>query len=248
MKFISLIHVMDLVKSNPNLKDIEYEQVMLHSLMFLSLVGVPDYYEDKLIKGKLKNYRIRLQCDYEDDLMVMINGKVAYPSSDISHTHLRELEEKEKGSSNYDSPYWKGIFKPIDNETGSMYTYKVKGNMLYSNIESGDIVIQYSSVKVDDNGEIMVPSNRLFIDALVKFIKFRSYELLFESGKLDHRIFAHVEQEYMWAVGKLESSTKMLDYGQAASLINNLKTVINRPFSYEDRFASMPSKVTDKHN
>jgi hypothetical protein len=66
----------------------------------------------------------------------------------------------------------------------SNYTYKIQGNCLFTNIQSGDIDVAYIGIPVDEEGFPMIIDNSSYLRALELYIKKQWFTILFDMGKI----------------------------------------------------------------
>ena len=81
---------------------------------------------------------------------------------------------------------------------------------------------------VDEDGYPMIPDNAAFINALELYIKQRYFTILFDKGKLDHKILQNTQQEYAWAVGQAQTSMISPTVDQMQAITNSINTLIPR--------------------
>lgn len=240
-KFIPISTIMDRLLRNPLLKDLQYESVIDYTIDFIEIVGLPELKtQDNLFIGKLKNYKVQLPCELTEESFVLINSIPAHYSSDTMLTNLNTLVDKNNYQKNVEAR-----MKNLFNE--QVYTYKLSGRYLFANVETGQVVVQFDALKVDDIGEPMIPDDRLFMKALELYIKYQYQTIKFEEGKLHPSILQNTDQEYSWAVAQLESRNKMPSYSEMATIMNALTTLRSNHNAFDNRFGVLNSKVINKN-
>lgn len=238
--FVSLKTIMDRLLRKEYLKSITYEEVIDLTVDFLELVGVPDIFEEVLYSGSFNNFKVDLPCELTEEIVVFVNGHPAYAASNMKHDHLDKIGHNYNRGYENDFKVRNKRGRPLPMRVGS-YTYKIKENTLYLNIPSGRVSLIGSKVKVDENGEVMIPDDRLFLLALEYYVIYKKQEDRYFVGQVPKQMLDTAEQEYMWNVGKLEASHKMMNYAEAATVFNTLHTLRNKPFDYSNSFSTLPS-------
>lgn len=245
---------MDRLLRKPYLSSLGYEEVIDHTVDFMELIGVPDIFEEVHYAGEFRNYKINLPCELTEEVYVFVNGQPAFAASDPRHPYMGDTDFKFPPTNSVH--HLKGIHKgehhnyrghPVN--PNGFYTYKLKHNVLFLNIPTGYISVIGVRIKIDENGEVMIPDDRLFLMALQQYIVYKKMEDKFLSGTINRQLLDVAEQEYMWLVGKLEASYKMINYAQAATIFNALHTLRNKPFDFGASFSRLPSaEIVKIHN
>ena len=104
-------------------------------------------------------------------------------------------------------------------------SYKIQGNIIITSMPFTDLTISYLSIPTDENEEIMIPDDTMFMMTLESYIKKEVYFELFEDSKINANVFSVVEQDYYWNIGKLRTEFIMPSHGESQVLSN----VLNRP-------------------
>lgn len=197
--------ILDKLTRHPLLQDVSLEQVVDYTVDFLRIVGVPTMYEEKVAELTIVDYRAVLPLDFHTITQIkLVDGVCFRHSSDSFHLA-------------------KDTIKSID------LTYKIQGNLIYTSIEKGDILIAYNAIAVDTNGYPLLPDNSNFTRALELYIKKQIFTIFFDLGKISGAILQNVQQEYAWAVGACETEFNRLTIDQAESLFNSFTRLLSRP-------------------
>lgn len=88
----------------------------------------------------------------------------------------------------------------------------------------------------------MVLSDRTFILALEWYIKSTYFALLWENGKLEDKRLQRAEQEYAWAMARLDSQASNMALGKIEAVFNSLRTLIPRENEFNKRFSDTGAK------
>lgn len=249
-RFIPLTVMMDRLLRNPTLKNVQYEAVIDYTADFIESVGLPETkMSGEIFQARVENYKAELPCELTDETFVYINGQPAYASADLTITSKGKIKHRKHGFICDRGCVPNKIYTslPAVCQSHGIYTYKIQGRYIFTNIKDGEVVIQYDAMKTDENGEPMIPDNRLFMKALELYIKREYQALKVEEGKLHPSILDRTEQDYCWTVGQMLSREKTPNYAEMATIINALHTLRANKDAFDTAFASMNSKVAYKH-
>ena len=67
---ISLKQVIDRIKMHPMLSKLPFETILIYTVEFFKLVGIPETYQEKLEVLEVKDYRAKLPSDFIDMIQV----------------------------------------------------------------------------------------------------------------------------------------------------------------------------------
>lgn len=195
----SIKTILDKISRHPMLQQIPFETLIDYSVDFMRLVGVPNMFAEKVALIQIKDYRALLPVDFYQ---------------------INQIRSKENNQFVY--RYSNDSFHMSSSNTlSSDYTYKIQGNYIYTNNESGVIEVSYQAFALDNEGYPLIPDNSSFSRALVAFIKKQEFTTLFEMGKIQSGILAHIEQEYAFAVADCASEFNRLTVDKAESFFNS---------------------------
>jgi hypothetical protein len=186
-------------------------------------MGVPDTYDEKVTSTALvlSNYRAELPTDFLDEIQVIIDNKLAVPSSD---TYIRHLDVINK--TNEDIVY-------NDNPQS---TYKIAGNYIYSSKKIGNLTMNYKALMVDANGTPLIPDDNIFVLALKAYIELEFLKILFRSGKTSQQVLSLAQQDYAWAVGRYDSHSKKLNVAKMEQISRLFRGMQIKTNEYSTRF------------
>ena len=167
MNYISIKQILDDLTIHPLLRDIGLERGVNYTQQFIKLVGSPKLFDERTAELQLKDYRAVLPCDCLDITGVMSKEGLAY----IYTTDTFFTARKHK-----DCP-------------AQANTYKVQGNVIYTDHKEGTIMVAYRAVPLDKHGFPCVPDEVSFIEGLKAYIKVKQFEILFEMQQIPQQIY-----------------------------------------------------------
>lgn len=90
-------------------------------------------------------------------------------------------------------------------------TYLISNGFIYTNFDSGkdNITINYYTVPLDENGNPLIPDNRLYISAIEAFLQYMISKRAFMQGKILQQQLQMVEQEWLFYLPAAINSQKM---------------------------------------
>lgn len=225
-RYVSLKVVADQLHRNPLINGIAFEAIIDYTIDFLQIVGVPANFIDKLAVIEYDQYRAKLPEDYVECNQLILNGRPARWATDTFHEAYRDL----KTTGNYD-------ICNHDLQRSADYTFTVNNSYIYLSREKGKIELSYKAIPVDENdGFPLIPDDPVFQRALRMFIEKEHCRILYLNEKLDDQRFSKVEQDYYWAVGQWETSSRKLNLSKAESLFNSFRVLIPRDTEFKNRW------------
>lgn len=188
-KYVSMDTIANKVMKHPLLKDINYEDIIAHTVEVLRLVKVPGVYEEESCFREIMEFKAKLPSDNLNLKTVdYVRGTQHVPmviATDSLQKHLHKLAPSRNNH--------------------SAYTYTVNGGMIHTNKESGTLFITYEQLKCDDNGVPMIPDSMALSKAIENYIKQEVFAVMVDLGKIGPGSLARAEREYAWYIGKAQT-------------------------------------------
>lgn len=210
-QYTSIKNLLDRLTRHPMLKDISLESVVQYTIDFIAVFGLPKMYVNKEATIDIKDYRGKLPCD-----LVSIN-QVKDTDTNIC---LRSMD---------------GTFIP--KEGRNELQFKTQGNVIFTSIEEGQVLISYKAIPVDGEGYPLLSDNPVFLRALELFIKEAYFTILFDMGKITPAVLQNTQQQYAWAAGQLEEEYTIPSLSEMESLKNSWCNLIQRTTEFDDGFS-----------
>ena len=188
-KYVSMDSVANRVMKHPLLKDINYEDIISHTVDVLRLVKVPGIYEEKSCFHEIIEFKAKLPDDNLNLKTVdYVSGNNHIPMVIATDTLQNHLHKLSPGRNNH-----------------SAYTYSINGGMIHTNKEHGTIFITYEQLKCDDEGSPMIPDSIALYKAIDNYIKIQVFEVMVDMGKIGPGSLSRAETEYAWYIGKSQT-------------------------------------------
>lgn len=262
-EFISIKAILDRLLRHPLMQDLQLETAIDYTVDFMRIVGYSGMFESKIESIKVTNYRANLsnlQLKPYKILGVRYKDTYLKYANDYFHPALGTQQDVEDPQPVY-NPREKfdfsnittddievqgsilkfmGTFEFVNNMKAyynsgklSNYTYKIQGNCLFTNIQSGDMDVAYIGIPVDEEGFPMILDNSSYLRALELYIKKQWFTILFDMGKIQGPVLQNVQQEYAWAVGDCESEFNRMTVDQAEYFYSTMKNIHNESYGFK---------------
>ena len=209
ISYINIRRVLDELHRHPLLSDLTLEQVISYVVSFIGTFGMPRLYQDKEVIVTVDNHRGKLPCD-----LISINQ--VKKSDGIC---LRSMTDN---------------FSPNDNN-GEL-TFKTQGQILFTSLKTGELIISYKAIPVDEDGLPLLIDNPVFLKALESYIKREVFTVLFDMGKISPAVLQNTQQSYAWLAGQLQSEFTIPSVSEMESIKNSWCTLLQRTSEFETGF------------
>lgn len=214
-QYVNIRRVLDELHRHPLLSDLTLEQVISYVVSFIGVFGMPRLYQDKEVIVTVDNHRGKLPCD-----LISINQ--VKKSDGIC---LRSMTDN---------------FSPNDNN-GEL-TFKTQGQILFTSLKTGELIISYKAIPVDEDGLPLLIDNPVFLKALESYIKREVFTILFDMGKISTAVLQNTQQQYAWLAGQLQSEFTIPSVSEMESISRMWNTLIQRTGEFDNGFSSLGNK------
>jgi hypothetical protein len=215
MKYISVRQILDDLLADDMMRGLSLERAVNYAAEFMQVVGMPPEFENKVEKVEIENWRGKLPCDLYEIVQVKDPKGFAYISAEGSF-----------GNRNHPEQY-------------PAFTYRVKGDIIFTSTKSIDLLVSYLAIPTDDYGFPLIPENAAYIRALELYIQKRYFTILFNNGKINQNVLANTQQEYAFYVGQAQSDLIRPSLDQMESIKNMWTTLIPKVHKHADGFKTV---------
>ena len=215
MKYISVRQILDDLLADDMMRGLSLERAVNYAAEFMQVVGMPPEFENKVEKVEIENWRGKLPCDLYEIVQVKDPKGFAYISAEGSF-----------GNRNHPEQY-------------PAFTYKVKGDIIFTSTKDIDLLVSYLAIPTDDYGFPLIPENAAYIRALELYIQKRYFTILFNNGKINQNVLANTQQEYAFYVGQAQSDLIRPSLDQMESIKNMWTTLIPKMYKHADGFKTV---------
>lgn len=218
VQYISIREILARVQSHSMLKSVDLEQAIRFTVDFISIVGCPQFYQDKEVCIPIEDYRGKLPCD----LVSIIQAK-----DNKSGYCMRSMTDS---------------FNPRNYNFNTEPTFKTQGNIILTSFRTGEVTISYKAIPVDSDGIPMLVDNPNFLKALELYIKKEKFGDLYDEGKIKEGVMAKTERDYSWAVAQCEKEFVMPSMSELQSITNMWNTIIPRVTEFDNGFTELGNR------
>lgn len=216
--FVNIREILSRVTAHPMLKDVNLEQVIRHTVDFISIMGCPLFYEDKEVDVKVEDYRALMPCDLVS--IIQVKDK---------HTGvcLRSMTD---------------TFNPRKMNYNIEPAFKTQGNVIFTSFRTGELTISYKAVPVDNSGLPLLVDNSNFLKALELYIKKEVFGVLYDEGKIRDGVMSRTERQYYSAAMECEKEFIMPSMSELQSFTNMWNTLIPRVTEFDNGFTDLGNR------
>lgn len=209
MNYISIRQILDDLLADDMMKGLSLERAVNYAVEFIRVVGMPKAFEERVEEIEIKDHRGELPCDF-----------------------FKEIQVKDKCGFEYTS-----MTTPFASDHA--FTYKIKGNVIFTSTKDVNLFMAFRALKVDDEGYPLIPDNGTFARALELYIQKRYFTILFNSGKISKDVLHNTQQEYAFYVGQAQTDLIKPSLDEMQSITNMWTSLIARPHKHADGFATL---------
>lgn len=226
-RYTSIQVILDRILRDSLFTGLTYEAVIDYYIDFLDIVMVPDMFQEKIAIVPISNYRGELPSDFFSLQQLLLEGQPSREATDTFHNFYHELSEYLNGKTS--------------NSSTNPCTHKIENNHIYTSIKEGEAQISYYAVPTID-GELAVPAGGTFLRAFQRYVEVEFMRILFRNNKIQRAVMDHAEQQYFWAVGAYETSTRRLDLSKAEAFFSTHSSLIGAKSNFHERFKKLGGK------
>lgn len=243
IQYTSIKRVLDDLLDHPLLRDLTLEQVVRHTIRFISLHGYPKLYQDKIETVKIKDFRGLLPCDLISIIQVkdLNSGICLRAMTDTFTPGLRPKPNdgyQPKDLLNNVNPPIDTYIPPVKG-TMEELSFKTQGRIIFTSFPEGEVEIAYKAIPVDDNGFPLLIDNETYLNALEAYIKVKVFTVKFDTGKMNAGILTNAQSEYAWASHLLQSEMTMPSMSEMESITRMLNTMIKPVTHFDNGFKNL---------
>lgn len=187
IQYTNIRRVLEDLMDHPLLRDITLEQVVRHTLRFISLHGYPNLYKDSTEEIEIKDHKGLLPCDL------------------ISIKQVRETHSGCCMRAMTDSFMPEAKCKEGRGEYWNEPSFKTQGRIIYTSFPKGTVEVAYKAIPTDEEGFPLLIDNETYLNALEAYIKMKVFTVRFDTGKIAAGILQNAQQDYAWSAKQLQS-------------------------------------------
>lgn len=208
ISYINIREVLSRVLRHPLLQDVTLEQAVQYTIDFIGTFGMPRLYQDKESIVCVNNYRAMLPCDLISINQIKKDGICLRSMTDNFYSNSDAIEP----------------------------AFKTQGQVLHTSFKTGEVVISYKAIPIDEDGLPLLIDNPIFLKALESYIKREVFTILFDMGKVSPAVLQNSQQSYAWLAGQLQSEFTIPSISEMESIKNSWCTLLQRTSEFKTGF------------
>lgn len=246
IQYTNIRRVLDDITDHPLLRDVTLEQVIRHTIRFISLHGYPQLYQDKINIVDIKDFRGLLPCDLISIIQVK-DLKTDVCLRSMTDTFTPGLRPKPT-MENQPKDLLNNMKPPVDTYIPSMQEYreessfKTQGRIIFTSFPEGRVEIAYKAIPVDEDGFPLLIDNETYLNALEAYIKVKVFTVKFDTGKIQAGVLSNAQSEYAWAAHLLQSEMITPSMAEMESMTRYLNTFIKPVRQFDNGFKDLGNR------
>ena len=243
IQYTNIRRILDDITDHPLLRDVTLEQVVRHTIRFISLHGYPQLYQDKIDTVDIKDFRGLLPCDLISIVQVK-DLKTDMRLRSMTDTFTPGLRPK-PDMRNQPKDLLNNMKPPVDTyippmqEYGEEPSFKTQGRIIFTSFPEGMIEVSYKAIPIDEDGFPLLIDNETYLNALEAYIKVKVFTVKFDTGKIQAGVLSNAQTEYAWASHLLQSEMTTPSMSEMESMTRYLNTLIKPVREFDKGFKSL---------
>lgn len=246
IQYTNIRRVLGDITEHPLLRNVTLEQVIRHTIRFISLHGYPQLYQDKIDTVDIKDFRGLLPCDLVSITQVK-DLKTDVCLRSMTDTFTPGLRPK-PDMRNQPKDLLNNMKPPVDTYIPPMQEYreepafKTQGRIIFTSFPEGKVEIAYKAIPVDKDGFPMLIDNETYLNALEAYIKVKVFTVKFDTGKIQAGILSNAQTEYFCASRLLQSEMTTPSMSEMESITRYLNTLIKPVRQFDNGFKDLGNR------
>ena len=249
IQYTNIRRVLDDITEHPLLRDVTLEQVVRHTLRFISLHGYPSLYEDKIETVNIKDFRGLLPCGLVSIIQVkdLSTGICLRSMTDTFTPGMRPEPYRECKPKDLFNNIQEEYILPRKEYTEEL-SFKTQGRVIFTSFPDGEVEIAYKAIPVDEDGFPLLIDNETYLNALEAYIKVKVFTVKFDTGNMAAGVLSNAQTEYAWAAHLLQSEMTMPSVSEMESITRYLTTMVKPVRSFDNGFKNLGDReYTRRH-
>ena len=222
---VSIKMIVDRLKQNPLMKDMNFEFVIDNAIEVLSILDAPAIYATMREKLNVEKYRALKPAG-----MMKVEG--------IARTDrggIEPLTTSEHIGHNFLS---EGDVAPTRTDN----TYTLNNRYVNVNFETGSIDIIYKRIAMDEECYPLILDNAVLLRCVQSYIKWKWFDILNDMDIVSDRKLHKAETDYMFNVGQADVNLKLPSVDEMETITNMITQLIPSRSEFQNRFEFLGQK------
>lgn len=248
IQYTNIKRVLDDLLDHPLLRDLTLEQVIRHTIRFISLHGYPALYYDKIDNVEIKDFRGLLPCDLVSITQVKDtrSGKCLRAMSDtfIPSLNPRSKERhydrdcEKRDPMNNARPIEEQYILPMPRHFEEL-SFKTQGRVIFTSFPHGEVEVSYKAIPIDEDGYPLLIDNEVYLNALEAYIKVKVFTVKYDLGKIAAGVLSNAQTDYAWAAHECKQEFTIPSMSEMESITRALNTMIKPVTHFDNGFKNL---------
>ncbi len=238
IQYTNIKRVLDDLLDHPMLTDLTLEQVVRHTMRFISKHGYSKLYQEKQEEIEIHEFRGLLPCDLISitQVMDMHTGIClramtdSFPAGMNPHKKRKDCVDPMHNARHH-TPYI-----PPRDFFFEEPSFKTQGRVIFTSFPEGKIKISYKAVPVDEDGFPLLIDNETYLDALESYIKKQVFTIKFDQQKIPAAVLQNAQRDYAIAARLLQSEFTMPSVSEMEAITRMWETMIPKVREFDNGF------------
>lgn len=240
IQYTNIRRVLDDLVEHPLLKNLTLEQVIRHTLRFISLHGYPCLYQDKIEEVEIKDFRGLLPCDLVSIIQVKdLDTGICLRAMTDNFTRGLEPKPREDRRPKDLLNNVQHEYIPPRNVCVEEMSFKTQGRVIFTSFPVGRIEVAYRAIPVDEDGFPLLIDNETYLNALEAYIKVKVFTVKFDTNNISAGVLSNAQTEYAWAAHLLQSEMTTPSVSEMESITRYLNTLIKPVTHFDNGFKNL---------
>ena len=243
IQYTNIRRVLDDLVEHPLLRNLTLEQVVRHTLRFISLHGYPSLYQDKIAEIEIKDFRGLLPCDLISIIQVkdLDTGICLRAMTDTFAQGLRSKSREVNAHKDLLNNIQNEYIPPRSEHTEEL-SFKTQGRVLFTSFPVGRVEVAYKAIPVDEDGFPLLIDNETYLNALEAYIKVKVFTVRFDTNNMSVGVLSNAQTEYAWAAHLLQSEMTTPSVSEMESITRYLNTLIKPVTHFDNGFKNLGNR------
>lgn len=211
------------------MEDLPYDVAMLATVDTIKLIANPLFLLEDTAYVVIEDYRGELPLNYVDIKKVV---RVDENQSETSRTSLKISSD----------PYLQSYPDRDFNREYLPNGYRIQGDYVYTNFESGKVHVAFNKVPTDFEGTVMVPDRASIVKAIEFSIMASWLQKKWFAGKVTPDKFEWADRQRNWYIGQASADFALENLDKKESLSNILGTLILNDDHHSNDYKDLGTK------
>lgn len=243
IQYTNIKRVLDNLHDHPMLSDLTLEQVVRHTIRFISLHGYTKLYQDRQIVVDIHDWRGLLPCDLISIQQVK-DCKTGICLRAMEDTFVKGMNPPMKDNRpmlDINGEIGRQYIPPMASLEGEL-RFKTQERVIYTSFPEGQVEIAYEGIPVDEDGFPLLIDNENYLACLEAYIKKQVFTVKYDQGKIAAGVLQNARQDYAFLAGELNSEMVLPSLSEMQSITNMFNTLIPQVRHFDNGFKNLGNR------